>query len=140
MKKVFSFLFAILILISPVFSHSGRTDSNGGHNGPGGYHYHHGYPEHQHINGVCPYDFDDRTGDSSGAFGNSSTPPRIGYSDTTFSKPQGQNKSLLQRVSKATSIVILFLLTVLYMSALFPAIKLLCKSFMNAIRNKRNKK
>lgn len=38
-------------------AHSGRTDSNGGHynHSTGEYHYHHGYPAHQHDNGICPY-------------------------------------------------------------------------------------
>ena len=41
-------------------AHSGGTDSNGGHydRSTGEYHYHHGYPAHQHINGVCPYEDD----------------------------------------------------------------------------------
>lgn len=40
------------------FAHSGRTDANGGHydHSTGEYHYHHGYPAHQHPNGICPYD------------------------------------------------------------------------------------
>ena len=39
------------------FSHSGRTDSQGGHYDHihGGYHFHHGLPAHQHANGVCLY-------------------------------------------------------------------------------------
>lgn len=39
------------------WAHSGRTDSRGGHydRSTGEYHYHHGYPAHQHPNGVCPY-------------------------------------------------------------------------------------
>jgi hypothetical protein len=39
------------------FAHSGRTDGKGGHhdNINGGYHYHHGYPAHDHPNGTCPY-------------------------------------------------------------------------------------
>lgn len=43
-----------------VFAHPGKTDSNGGHfdRSTGEYHYHHGYPAHQHENGTCPYDFD----------------------------------------------------------------------------------
>lgn len=47
-------------------AHSGRTDSNGGHhdNIGGGYHFHHGYPAHQHENGECPYDIDDNTNDA----------------------------------------------------------------------------
>lgn len=50
------------------FAHPGRTDSKGGHydHSTGEYHYHHGYPAHQHTNGVCPYDFEDKTGKNSG--------------------------------------------------------------------------
>ena len=42
-----------------VFAHPGKTDSDGGHfdRSTGEYHYHHGYPAHQHENGTCPYDF-----------------------------------------------------------------------------------
>ena len=65
MKKLLVLVLALLLFL-PVFAHSGGTDSKGGHNGPGGYHYHHGYPAHQHEGGECPYDFDDRTGESSG--------------------------------------------------------------------------
>lgn len=45
------------------YAHSGQTDSNGGHFNrvTGEYHYHHGYPAHQHENGICPYSFDDKT-------------------------------------------------------------------------------
>ena len=65
MKRLLVLVLALLLSL-PVLAHSGGTDSNGGHNGPGGYHYHHGYPAHQHEGGECPYDFDDRTGESSG--------------------------------------------------------------------------
>ena len=65
-------LFAIQI---PVFAHAGNTDENGGHYDAdtGEYHYHHGYPAHDHydIDGDgaidCPYDFDDKTGQNSGS-------------------------------------------------------------------------
>lgn len=59
----------VAALIMPASAHPGRTDSNGGHwnRSTGEYHYHHGYPEHQHYNGECPYDFDDKTGQSSGS-------------------------------------------------------------------------
>ena len=38
-------------------AHSGGTDSQGGHtdHSTGEYHYHHGYPPHDHIDGRCPY-------------------------------------------------------------------------------------
>ena len=54
-KKIFT-LFVLVSLLA--FSHSGRTDASGGHHDRknGGYHYHHGYPAHDHPNGVCPYE------------------------------------------------------------------------------------
>lgn len=57
MRKVIALLLCLLFLI-PVFAHSGRTDENGGHHvtATGEYHYHHGYPAHDHPNGICPYD------------------------------------------------------------------------------------
>lgn len=64
-------IFIVLILsISKVYGHSGRTDTNGGHynRSTGEYHYHHGYPAHQHYNGVCPYlsqNIDDKESQSS---------------------------------------------------------------------------
>lgn len=53
----------ILLLCHVAFAHSGGTDSKGGHTdrSTGEYHYHHGYSAHQHENGVCPYDNDDKT-------------------------------------------------------------------------------
>ena len=55
-------LFIMLLGLS--FGHSGRTDSSGGHNGPGGYHFHSGsykpnhsksykYPER--VKEICGY-------------------------------------------------------------------------------------
>ena len=54
MRYYFSVVF--LFLFSSVFSHSGGTDSKGGHNDRvnGGYHYHHGERAHSHQNG-CKY-------------------------------------------------------------------------------------
>lgn len=46
----------LLACMAPAsLAHSGRTDSQGGHNSPTGYHYHHGYGPHQHPGGYCPY-------------------------------------------------------------------------------------
>lgn len=66
----------LMFLIIPVvaLAHPGRTDSNGGHtdSSTGEYHYHHGYPAHDHydMDGDgdidCPYDFKDKTNHSSG--------------------------------------------------------------------------
>lgn len=65
MKKITILIVLIMIIISPLsLAHKGRTDSNGGHYdySTGEYHYHHGYEAHQHPNGVCPYDYEDKTG------------------------------------------------------------------------------
>lgn len=67
MKKSLIFFLSFICLF--VFfsivatAHSGRTDSNGGHydSSTGIYHYHHGYSAHQHKNGVCPYDNDNKS-------------------------------------------------------------------------------
>ncbi|WP_310602359.1 peptidoglycan-binding protein [Anaerosporobacter sp.] len=57
---------------SPIQSHSGRTDSSGGHkdnknkSGLGSYHYHcGGHEAHLHKNGVCPYSSSSTTSNSS---------------------------------------------------------------------------
>ena len=69
---------ALIMLIASmplsVNAHSGRTDSKGGHknHSTGEYHYHHGYSAHDHydMDGDgdvdCPYDFKDKTSNSSG--------------------------------------------------------------------------
>ena len=80
MKKTIVTL-SVIALITLVISsmslsvkaHPGRTDGNGGHTNrsTGEYHYHHGYPAHDHydMDGDgkvdCPYDFDDKTNHSS---------------------------------------------------------------------------
>lgn len=64
MKRVVSMiLLCSALLVTPAFAHSGRTDGDGGHynRSTGEYHYHHGYPAHLHIGGICPYEFDDKT-------------------------------------------------------------------------------
>ncbi len=57
-KKIIAALCLSLLLIPAAGAHSGGTDANGGHwdHSTGEYHYHHGYPAHQHPDGVCPYD------------------------------------------------------------------------------------
>ena len=59
MKRYVAIFLLCTIICLPSSAHSGRTDSRGGHTNrsTGEYHYHHGYPEHQHTNGVCPYDY-----------------------------------------------------------------------------------
>lgn len=73
-KKVAIFLLLLILLCIPAAAHSGGTDENGGHidHSTGEYHYHHGYPAHQHDGGVCPYNFADKSGSTSGSSGKSS--------------------------------------------------------------------
>lgn len=66
--KLLLFLLVCLLIPVTASAHPGGLDDNGGHinHATGEYHYHHGYEAHQHPDGVCPYDFDDRTGQNSG--------------------------------------------------------------------------
>lgn len=68
-KKALTVIFCLLLVLTSASAHPGGTDGSGGHwdHSAGEYHYHHGYPAHQHTDGICPYDYDDQTGASSGA-------------------------------------------------------------------------
>lgn len=57
MRRLICTLIALFLVTASASAHPGRTDANGGHwnNSTGEYHFHHGYPAHQHPNGVCPY-------------------------------------------------------------------------------------
>lgn len=66
-------ILACILLLScctVALAHPGATDANGGHydHSTGEYHYHHGYPAHQHTDGKCPYDFDDRTNQNGSSY------------------------------------------------------------------------
>ena len=82
-KKIISILIIILTISSiqiNVYSHSGRTDANGGHrdnknkSGLGSYHYHcGGHPAHLHPNGVCPYSSSSKSSTSGSSSSSSSS-------------------------------------------------------------------
>lgn len=57
MRRFALFLALALCITVSAYAHPGGTDSKGGHtnHSTGEYHYHHGNPEHQHVNGFCPY-------------------------------------------------------------------------------------
>lgn len=88
---------AVLLLPSSAHAHSGRTDSHGGHHdynnvsGLGDYHYHHGHPAHLHTNGVCPYAFDDRTGQNSEEYSSERTVPIASSQSSKPDKPSLSN-------------------------------------------------
>lgn len=89
MKKLTLFLaiLALLLSLSAVsFAHSGRTDGSGGHwnHSTGEYHYHHGKPAHDHINGVCPYDYEDTASHLHGTKQNRSPSPSRPKNESTL--------------------------------------------------------
>lgn len=94
-KKIVSVLIVILSILSiqiSVYSHSGRTDANGGHkdnqnkSGLGSYHYHcGGNPAHLHPNGVCPYSSSSQSSTSSSGSSSTSSSSSSSSSKTTIS-------------------------------------------------------
>jgi hypothetical protein len=59
MPRIACLVFALLFIFAlPAAASPGGTDGNGGHidAATGEYHFHHGFPAHEHINGVCPLD------------------------------------------------------------------------------------
>ena len=109
LKKSFIFFLLITMCFSVCCSaHSGKTDSSGGHynRSTGEYHYHHGYPAHQHTNGSCPYNFDDQTGSRSGSSASSSVPfERISPKEET--PEPDEHPSLFQIVVKFAAVCFL---------------------------------
>lgn len=110
-----------LVCLSVVFAHPGKTDADGGHynRSTGEYHYHHGYPEHQHPNGECPYDFDDQTGINSGSpsTGSSSNlpPVRRSYSSEKSANTSSKSDVMATLVSIVVpALVFIFILKVLF--------------------------
>lgn len=96
-------------LSTTVFAHPGRTDSSGGHydRETGEYHYHHGFEAHQHVNGECPFDFVDMTGQNSGGDGSGGT--RTSGSGAGGSYETQQDKSSLLEDFIAICIVAAFI-------------------------------
>lgn len=99
MKRIVLMLLPLLLFTSLTVSasaHSGRTDYKGGHtdHSTGEYHYHHGYPAHEHTDldgdGIpdCPYDFEDKTDHSSGSSHSSVSSPCAPSSSVTSSPPR----------------------------------------------------
>ena len=110
MNKYTKLLCAILVIVTlfavttTCYAHSGNTDSKGGHrDSSGSYHYHHGYPAHQHTGGVCPYDYDDKTSSGSGYSSNSSyTPSYTTSSSSSKSSSNSSNTSSYKSSSSAS--------------------------------------
>lgn len=110
-----------LACLSVVFAHPGKTDADGGHynRSTGEYHYHHGYPEHQHPNGECPYDFDDQTGINSGSSSTGSSsnlpPVRRSYSSEKSANTSSESDVMATLVSIVVpALVFIFILKALF--------------------------
>ena len=93
------------IAVPPILTeaHRGRTDSNGGHkdknnvSGLGSYHYNHGYSDHLHPDGICPYANSTASASSSSATTSSGSNTRSavtntgGKTDVQTTVPQSSN-------------------------------------------------
>lgn len=108
LTKLCALTMTIPLVLSFIHAHPGHTDSNGGHTDRdiGEYHYHHGYPAHDHYdmdnNGTidCPYDFVDLTGQNSGNSSdrNSSGNWSSGSSWSDYSDNYGREHKTISRL------------------------------------------
>lgn len=149
-KRLLACLLAFLLLLSPtVLAHSGKTDANGGHydRSTGEYHYHHGYPAHQHydMNGDgiidCPYDFDDQT-DHSGRGGSSSqSRPSSSYDvqSTPRPSPKKSDDSKAKHISVEEIVVFVIVAPIVVLYA-FMFIGDSILALIDRIKEKRSKK
>lgn len=147
-KRLLAFLLAFLLLLSPtVLAHSGKTDANGGHydRSTGEYHYHHGYPAHQHYDmdgdGVvdCPYDFDDKTDHSSRSDSGSSH----AVQSTPRPSPQKSDDSKAKHISVGGIVAVAILVPIFVLeigSALYAFICIPIRALIGWIKEKRSKK
>lgn len=115
MKNRFIQILVCVLCICALFSisssaHSGKTDASGGHidHSTGEYHYHHGYPAHQHTDGVCPYDFDDKTSHNSGSSGSSHS-TNSNHSSHSY-EDDGKDKITAEEVVSCAAVLVPFVL------------------------------
>lgn len=147
-KRLLAFLLAFLLLLSPtVLAHSGKTDANGGHydRSTGEYHYHHGYPAHQHYDmdgdGVadCPYDFDDKTDHSSRSDSGSSH----AVQSTPRPSPQKSDDSKAKHISVGGIVAVAILVPIFVLeigSVLYAFICIPIRALIDWFKEKRRKK
>lgn len=112
MKRLLVVLLCLAICFGTALAHSGRTDGSGGHwdRSSGEYHYHHGHKAHQHIDGVCPYDFEDKTSHSSGSQGSSNSAQVPSLKSNTSKKEAKEEKTLISRIFSLFGIVFLIVI------------------------------
>lgn len=113
-------------LSTTVFAHPGRTDSSGGHydRETGEYHYHHGFEAHQHVNGECPFDFVDLTGQNSGGSTNKSLALELEDARNVTEKNTSEDSVInsILRIATAATFVFGWPLYILsfFINSLFP--------------------
>lgn len=132
-------------------AHPGRTDSQGGHydQGTGEYHYHHGYPVHDHYDmdgdGTldCPYNFEDKTGDNSAVISDNNS----GYETYTYPMPEdiggngGDRKpSSTQAFSEKGAVKMEIWKVCILVLAFLGIIAIMCFIIRNQIRDKKRQK
>lgn len=142
-KRLLTLLLCLFLLCPSALAHGGKTDANGGHydRSTGEYHYHHGYPAHQHYDidgdGVadCPYDFDDKTDHSSRSDSGSSHAAQ----STPRPSPQKSDDSKAKHISvgEIVALVILAPIVVLY-AFMFIGEPIL--ALIDRVKEKRSKK
>lgn len=100
-------LVTMILMVQACYSHSGRTDSNGGHrdnknsSGLGSYHYHcGGYPPHLHTNGICPYsnNYNSNTNTNTNTNSNSSNNYNVVNPDIEVEEVKISNKSTIKEI------------------------------------------
>ena len=111
--KRFFLLFSVITFILAIgivsYAHPGNTDANGGHTdySTGEYHYHHGYPAHQHTGGKCPYDFVNNEKNNSSSnnetWGNS-------YGQTTSNDKEDEDNAVLYAIISALCTIVFVLI------------------------------
>lgn len=150
-KRLLAFLLAFLLLLSPtVLAHSGKTDANGGHydRSTGEYHYHHGYPAHQHYDmdgdGIidCPYDFDDQTDHSDRGGSSSQSKPSSSYDvqSTPRPSPKKSDDSKAKHISVGGIVAAAILVPIFVLeigAALYAFICIPIRSLIDRIKEKR---
>lgn len=151
-KRFFALLACLFLLCSSVFAHGGKTDANGGHydRSTGEYHYHHGYPAHQHYDidgdGIidCPYDFDDQTDHSSrGGSSQNRSDSSQDVQSTPRPSPQKSDDSKAKHISTGKIVVLAILVPIFVLeigAALYAFICIPIRALGEWIKDRHGKK
>lgn len=152
-KRLLTLLLCLFFLCPSALAHGGKTDANGGHydRSTGEYHYHHGYPAHQHYDmdgdGIidCPYDFDDQTNHSShgGSSSRSNSGSSYDVQSTPRPSPQKSDDSKAKHISTGEIVVLAIFAPIAIPLALMYAFMLIGEpilALIDRIKEKRSKK